>query len=256
MKNMTANTKLFIAAIVTAGALALASGLMRWESKDPVRFLSFLIVAAIASRLKVKLPGTTGNLSVNLPFILIALAELSFSETVVMAAVSAFVQGLPAIGRRIKPVQSAFNVATLVLAAAAAQFVCSRAAMIPSLTAKSLLIALAGAAFLVADTLPIAGVISLTENLKLGRVWREMLELTFSYFVLSAGIAAIAATATAYVGWRTPLLVLPVMIGTYVSYRRYFRFPAVAAITNLQFATLPAGAREKAQVAQEFTPTR
>ena len=183
MKNMTANTKLFIAAIVTAGALALASGLMRWESKDPVRFLSFLIVAAIASRLKVKLPGTTGNLSVNLPFILIALAELSFSETVVMAAVSAFVQGLPAIGRRIKPVQSAFNVATLVLAAAAAQFVCSRAAMIPSLTAKSLLIALAGAAFLVADTLPIAGVISLTENLKLGRVWREMLELTFSYFV-------------------------------------------------------------------------
>ena len=105
MKNMTANTKLFIAAIVTAGALALASGLMRWESKDPVRFLSFLIVAAIASRLKVKLPGTTGNLSVNLPFILIALAELSFSETVVMAAVSAFVQGLPAIGRRMKPVQ-------------------------------------------------------------------------------------------------------------------------------------------------------
>lgn len=255
MKNMTTSAKLFIAAIVTAGAVALASGLMRWESKDPVRFLSFLIVAAIASRLKVKLPGTTGNLSVNLPFILIALAELSFSEAAVMAAVSAFVQGLPAMGRRVKAVQAAFNVSTLVVAVVAAQLVYNRAAMIPSLAGKSLLIALAGAAFLVADTLPIAGVISLTENLKLGKVWREMLEMTFSYFALSAGIAAIAATATAYVGWRTPLVVLPVMIGTYMSYRRYFRFPAVAAITNLQFATLPAGAREKAQVSQELTPT-
>jgi len=255
MKNITTTSKLFIAAIVTAGSMALASGLMQWQSKDLVRFLSFLVVAAIASRLRVKLPGTTGNLSVNLPFILIALTELSFSETAVIAAASAFVQGLPSLGKRVKPVQMAFNVSTLVLAATLAQQVCSRAALIPSLGTKSLLIALAGAAFLVADTLPIAGVISLTENLKVGKVWREMLELTFCYFVLSAGVAAIAATATAYVGWLTPLVILPVMIGTYASYRRYFRVSAVAAITNLQFATLPAGAREKAQASQELKPT-
>ena len=256
MKNMTATTKLFIAAIVTAGTMALASGIMRWESSDPVRFLSFLVVAAIASRLRIKLPGTTGNLSVNLPFILIALAELSFGETVVLAAVSAFVQGIPTLGKRMKPVQVAFNVATLVLAVSAAHLACSRAAAIPSLTAKSLLIALACAAFLVVDTLPIAGVIALTENLKLGKVWRDMLELTFAYFVLSAGVAAIAATARAYVGWPTPLVVLPIMIGTYVSFRRYYRSPTFAAIANLQIATLPAGAREKAHVSQELNSTR
>jgi len=255
MKNMTASSKLFIAAILTAGSMALASGLMQWQSKDLVRFLSFLVVAAIASRLRLKLPGTTGNMSVNLPFILIALAQLSFSETAVIAAASAFVQGLPALGKRVKPVQIAFNVSTLVLAVTAAQLVCGRAASIPSMAAKSLLTALAGAAFLIADTLPIAGVISLTENLKVWKVWREMLELTFGYFVLSAGVAAIAATATAYVGWVTPLVVLPVMIGTYASYRRYFRVSTVAAITNLQFATLPAGAREKAQASQEVKPT-
>jgi len=248
MKNMTGNAKLFIAAIVTAGTLTLASGLMRWESKDLVRLLSFLIVAAIASRLKVKLPGTTGNLSVNLPFILIALAELSFSETTVIAATAAFVQALPARGRGFKPLQVFFNVSTLVVAVAAADLVYQHSALIPGLATKSLLIALAGAAFLLADTLPVAGVISLTENLKLAKVWREMLELTFSYFVLSAGVAALVATAVSYVGWKTPLMVLPVMVGTYMSYRRYFRFPAVAAIANLQFATLPAGAREKAEL--------
>jgi hypothetical protein len=246
MKNITISAKLFIGAMAAAGVAALAAGLMQWECKDPVRFLSFLVMALISSRLKVKLPGTNGNMSVNLPFILIALAVLSFSETVLIAAASALVQGLPARGKSLKPVQALFNVCTLVVAVATATLVYIRAALIPSLAAKSMLIALAGAAFLVADILPVATVISLTENLNLVKVWRDMLQLTFSYFALSAGIAAIAATATHYVGWRTPLVVLPVMIASYVSYNRYFRLPAAVAVANLQFATLPAGAREKA----------
>jgi len=248
MKNMTISARLFIGAMAAAGVAALAGGLMQWGPKDPVRFLSFLVIAAIASRLKVKLPGTNSNMSVNLPFILIALAELSFSEAVVIAAASAFVQGLPTRGKGLKPVQALFNVSTLAMAVAAAHIVFARRALIPSLAAKSMLIALAGAAFLVADTLPVATVISLTENLSLMKVWRNMLELTFSYFALSAGIAAIVATASHYVGWQTPLLVLPVMAASYVSYHRYFRLPAAVAIANLQFATLPAGAREKAEV--------
>jgi hypothetical protein len=248
MKNMTISAKLFIGAIAAMGVTALAGGLAQWQCKDPVRFLSFLIIAIVASRLKVKLPGTSSNMSVNLPFILIAVAELSFPETVLIAAFSAFIQGLPDQGWRMKPVQVLFNVSALVVAVSAADLMFHYSAAIPSLAAKSLLIALAGTAFLVADTLPVAGVIALTENLNPLKVWREMLTLTFSYFALSAGIAALAATASHYVGWQTPLLMLPVMSGAYVSYRRYFRVSAAVAIANLQFATLPAGAREKAGV--------
>jgi len=248
MKNISISAKLFIGLIATVGAVTLAGGLVQWECKDPVRFLSFLIIALFASRLKVKLPGTTGNMSVNLPFILIAVAELRFPEAVLIAAASAFIQGLPAKGGKLKAVHALFNVSTLTLAVAAAHLVYARTAMIPTLAAKSLLIALAGTAFLVADTLPVAGVIAMTENHNFVTVWREILTLTFSYFTLSAGVAAIAATATHYVGWQTPLLVLPVMIGAYTSYKRYFRMSAALAITNLQFATLPAGAREKAEV--------
>lgn len=248
MKSMTISAKLFIGAMAAAGIAALAGGLLRWECKDPVRFLSILIIAMTASRLKLKLPGTTGNMSVNLPFILIAVAELSFCETVLIAAFSAFIQGLPAKGWRVKPVQALFNISTLVVAVAAADLVFRYSAAIPSLAAKSLLIALAGAGFLLADTMPVAAVISMTENLNPLKVWHEMVILTFSYFALSAGIAAIAATASHYLGWQTPLFMLPVMIGAYLSYKRYFRLAAAVAITNLQFAALPAGAREKAGV--------
>jgi len=248
MKNMTLSAKLFITAMAAMGVAALAVGVMRWESKDAIRFLSFLLAALIASRLKVKLPRANSNMSVNLPFILIALAVLSFPETVLIAAASALVQGLPERGKSLKPVQALFNVSTLVVATAVASLAYNYSAVIPSLAAKSLLVALAGVAFLVADTLPVAGVISLTEDLNLVKVWRDILELTFAYFALSAGIAAIAATATRYVGWQTPLLVLPVMTASYVSFKRYLRLPAAMAVANLQFATLPAGTRERAEV--------
>jgi len=248
MKNMSTSAKLLIAAMAAAGIAALVGGLSHWQCHDPLRFLSIMFIAMTASRLKVKLPGTTGNMSVNLPFILIAVAELSFGETLLIAAFSGFMQGLPPRGWRMKPVQALFNISTLVVAVAVADLVFRSSAAIPSLAAKSLLISLAAAAFLLADTLPVAGVIALTENIRPLQVWREMLTLTFSYFALSAGIAAIAATASHYVGWQTPLFMLPVMIGAYVSYKRYFRLTAAVAITNLQFATLPAGAREKAEV--------
>jgi MASE9 len=185
-------------------------------------------------------------MSVNLPFILVAVAELSLSEAVVIAAVSALVQGLPARGKSLKAMQTLFNVSILVGAVTVADLVFRRSTVIPGVAAKSLLIALAGAAFLLADTLPVAAVISLTENLSVVKVWGNMVTVTFPYFALSAGVAAIAATATHYVGWRTPLVVLPVMITTYASYKHYFRFPALA-VANLQFATLPAGARAMAE---------
>jgi hypothetical protein len=248
MKNVNVSARLFIATIVTAGMASLVGGLIEWQSSDPLRFLSFVVITAVASRLKVKLPGTNGNMSVNLPFILLAVASLSFPEAVVIAGVSAFVQGWPKRDQSLRPVQALFNVSILMMAVAVAEIVYRVSALIPSLGAKSLLIASAAAAFFFADTLPLAAVISLTENLDLLKVWREMLELTFSYFALSAGIAAIAATASHYAGWRAPLLMLPVMIGTYFSYKRYFRMPVAVAMTNLQFTTLPAGAREKAEL--------
>jgi hypothetical protein len=61
MKDMTISAKLFIGAMMAAGVAGLAGGLMHWEVTDPVRFLSFLIITAIASRLKLKLPGTNGT---------------------------------------------------------------------------------------------------------------------------------------------------------------------------------------------------
>jgi hypothetical protein len=254
MTNMTTRAKLFIGAMAVAGLATLASGLVHWECKDPVRFLSFLAIAALASRLKAKLPGSNSNMSVNLPFILIGVSILSQGEAVVIAAFSALTQCLPSKGKSFKPEQMLFNVCTLLGAVSAAAFAYHRAAMCPTVVAKSLLIALADLAFLLADTLPVAAVISLTERMKVVEVWHGILHLTFPYFGLSAGVAAITATATHYVGWLTPLLVLPVMGATYLSFKRYFRFPALAITTLAAGSPRVSALRPQSRPSSEAEP--
>lgn len=223
MPTLSASSKLFIALVVLAGLGAMVGGLRHWDSRDLVRFLAFLLISSLASRLKVSLPGVTGNMSVNLPFLLIAAAELSLGEAVVIAAVSTFVQCLPSGGRRMRPEQVLFNLSTVVIAVAASAFTLLRAAAMANVTEKSLLIVLAGAAYLVANTVPVAGVISLTESKNVAKIWYDIFALTFPYFGLAAAIAAITVAATHYIGWQTPLLIAPVMVLTYGSFRRLFR---------------------------------
>src|SRR5712692_11594212 len=78
-------------------------------------FLAMLVIAVPASRLKLKLPGLNGNMSVNLPFILLAATTLSTFEALVLAMLSAAVQSLPRDGGKIKPIQVVFNLSTMAI---------------------------------------------------------------------------------------------------------------------------------------------
>src|SRR6202521_781063 len=85
-----------------------------WHSWE---FLSLLVVAALTSRLKIKLPGLNGNMSVSLPFILIAVTQLSLAEALAVAASSIFIQSIPRGPHKFRPVQVLFNVSTGLVAA-------------------------------------------------------------------------------------------------------------------------------------------
>ena len=228
MAKLDTKSKLFISLVILAGLGALAGGLLHWECRDLVRFFSSLMVTSLASWLKVSLPGVNGNMSVNLPFLLIAIAELSLGEAIVIAAVSTFIQCLPSADRRMQAVQVMFNVSTLLLAVAAGNLVFLRAASLPNPVEKWLLTVMAGAAYLLANTLPVAAVVSITESKNLMQTWDRIFSLTFPYFGFGAAIAAVAVTALHYTGWQTPLLIAPLMVLTFRSYRRLFGKPQAA----------------------------
>jgi MASE9 protein len=236
MQRISLNSKIYIAAVAVIGAAQLVNGLVHWKSSKPVELLALLIMTLIASRLKVKLPGINGTMSVNVPFLLIVAVRLNASEALVIAALASLAQSIPAAKGRIIFVQALFNSAAITNAVGAASFTFNlalhRGLVLP------LSVAAAGAAFFLANTLQVALVLWLVEGKTPLAAWSDMARLSTPYYVLSAGIAAVVCTAVQFALWGEALALLPLMYSIYSSYRFYFATPAAAAELSAEAAPL------------------
>ena len=81
---MSSTAKIFITLVITTGWFILARGLLQWRSEDLTSFVIFLIIALLASGLKLHLPGVTGTISVSFFFVLIGIASLSLPQVLVV----------------------------------------------------------------------------------------------------------------------------------------------------------------------------
>ena len=211
-------SRAYLGAVVVCGVLVLVYAALHGKSQDPLKFICYLAIALAASRLKVNLPGITGTMSVNFLFVLLGVMELSFSETVALGCAAIVVQCL---GReRPKPLHIIFNVCSTAIAITAAS-----AAFHYSLrhTARnpSALVFLAACVYFVANTLPVAAIISLTEQRPLRRIWSECYFWSFPYYLVGAGVAGMMTWLHTFADWQTSLLTLPVVYLIYRSYRLY-----------------------------------
>lgn len=211
----------FIAGIATSGCLVFAYSILGIHSFPHYQFAALVFASALASRLKLKLPGVTGNMSVNLPFILIAAVQLGFFEALTVAAVSSAIQSLPRSGDKFSAIKALFNVNTMILASGACAMLWHSTRVSSAWSGSSVLIA-SCAAFFIANTVPVATIISLTEGAGVLRTWSSICELSLPYYLISTGILSIVMAAQRPNGWEVPVAVLPVMILTYRSFRIYF----------------------------------
>src|SRR5579864_6553276 len=118
--NNTRRTKTFIGAMMLAAASAAGYAIFASHALHMYFALAVLALAAATSRMKVKLPGINGNMSVNLPFLLTAIVNLSAAEAVLIACVSTAVQCWPRKGTRLNPQQMTFNLSMMAFAMASA----------------------------------------------------------------------------------------------------------------------------------------
>lgn len=227
------SARVFVALIVISGLLVLGDAVLNAKQVPTAKFLAFLLVACVAARLRVKLPGVTGTMSVNLPFILVAIAEMNTAEALAIGFISTFFQCL-AKDKKFNGMQVAFNCSAIALAVAATRMIYAAPSVASAVSSPGLRLALAAAGYAIANTVPVAIVIGLTEGVRILRTWLEMLQLSFPYLVASAGIAGLTLTLSHEVGWQVPLAVLPIMAGIFQSYRRYFAATSEAATMRLQ----------------------
>src|SRR5262249_894066 len=154
----------FITLVVVLGLCALGTAIARANAIHPVRFMAFLLVACLAARLKVRLPGVTGSMSVNLPFILVAVAEMGQLEALLIACLSSLTQCLPRDRRKFNWLQTSFNVCAMALAVEATRLVYGALFVSDYMASRSLRLAIASAAYFLVNTITVAIVLSLTEN--------------------------------------------------------------------------------------------
>jgi hypothetical protein len=205
--------------------------------------LAVLALAAATSRMKIKLPGIDGNMSVNLPFLLMAVVNLSALEAVLIACVSTVVQCWPKSSGKFKPEQMLFNVSMMAFAASMANLIWNAGWLGKAAWASEpLMLASATAAFFLGQTAPVAGIIKLAEGAAMRRVWLSIVQLSFPYYVVSAGLTSMANLVSHHLGWQAALVVFPVMYGIHRSYRVYFGHAAQVLRTTPLARAATAGA--------------
>jgi hypothetical protein len=236
MTQLSTKTKILVGLVGLSGVGILLQVPLTWGHPAYGRFTGTFLVALLAARLRVSLPRLTGSMSVNLPFILLALAELSLAEALLITAASTLVQCLWSESAQQNLVKTTFNVGVTLMAAQAAWLTMHVVA--PN---SGLGLALGALAYLLVNTVPVAAIIALTESGHLFGIWRRIVQLTFPYFVLAAGVAGLAKLATHAFAWYIPLLILPLMFLVQRSFTLYFQALRNTTGQNNVYAMAAAG---------------
>ena len=215
--------KLFIALAGMIGAGVLLCSFRAWVPTDLVRFCVYLGFALLASELKVAVPGVTTSLSVSFLFSLLGVIELSLPETMILGCLPLFVQCFRKTNPPAKAVGIWFNVLGMMAPATWAAWWVYRLSGPWLGHSASLMILAAVLAFYLANTLPIALLIALTEGRSFRRTWYYGYCWSVPYYLAGAALVLLLHLANRFLGWQTSLLVLPALYGLYHSYRLYLR---------------------------------
>src|SRR5437899_2422182 len=218
-RDLDLRAKAFISLVVAVGTGVLLYAAVYPTSKNIAQFICYLLIAILAARLKVHLPGITGTMSVNFLFILLGVLELSLPETLILVSAAVVVQCF--YRDRPSPIQVTFNLCASAFATAVAYDVYHLAIGEGWFRSHPLLLGLAASTYFLANTGSIATVISLTERKALNKIWVDCYFWSFPYYLVGAAFAGMLGWFNRAFGWETSLLIVPVIYLIYRSYRLY-----------------------------------
>jgi len=218
---MSIRARLFIGATATLGMWALVHALWHWQSVDLTRFVCYLFVAILASSLKIQLPGIDGNMSVTFLFILLGVLELNLPETLVVGCTATLAQCLFGTQQRPVPIKVVFNVFSMMANAIAISYFAYHGLQWVLGVGTLPLLLVTALIFFVANTAPVAVIISLTEGKPAHKVWAECHFWSFPFYMAGAAVVFAVGFVSKHVGWQTSLLVLPLIYWVYRSYDLY-----------------------------------
>jgi diguanylate cyclase (GGDEF)-like protein/putative nucleotidyltransferase with HDIG domain len=220
-KPLVAKARLLVLITGILGMFVIGSSLASWQSADLLKYTGFLLMAIFSSRMRIRVPGMPGTLSLNFVFVLFGLVDLSASETIVLGAVVTLMQCLWSADRRPRPAQVVFNTAAMAVAIAITEQVYRSPWLSAPNVDPAIRLAMSTGALFFLNTLPVALAIALAEERKFRAVWRECYFWALPYYLGGAAVAQALSYANKYIGYPTVLLTGPALYLIYRSYRLY-----------------------------------
>jgi len=218
---MPFRAKLFIAITVAVGVAALGSACLHWHSGDLLKFSCYLLIALLASSMKVRLPGMESTMSVNFLFVLLGVVELSLAETLVIGCAAALVQSLWNTKQRPEAVKVLFNVFSLTSNAICVTYYAYRLSARLLGNSIPLLLLVAALTYFLSNSVPLSIVIALVEKRSMRKLWLETHFWTLPYNLAGAAVVGVIYVCNRYVGWQNSILILPIMYGIHRSFQLY-----------------------------------
>jgi len=242
-RGLSLGAQVFVGLVIAAGMASLLLAAAHQRSNNIAEFICYLGIAILASRLRVTLPGITGTLSVNFLFILVGVAELSYSEAITLGAVAMLAQGL--FPGRPNAIQVTFNVCAGAVSTALAYFAYHSFLANELIPSKALVLCLAASIYFIVNAGCTAAVISFSERRALGRILIDCYFWSFPYYLVGAGIAGAIGWFNHAFNWESSLLFVPAIYVIYRSYRLYLgklddEKRHVEEIANLHLRTIEA----------------
>ena len=173
------------------------------------RLMIYVLIAANVATIKMRIPGLTATVSGGSLLIFAGLTDLTSAETVLVAIVVGLVQCLWNPKQRPSVLQVVFSICTLVISVMVAW---TFGRWLTDTFAPGNMIALLAcstALYFLANTLLLAGVLSLTEMKPVGKVWNQLYLWTFPHYLLSASLGGLFGYVSRGANWRIMFLFLP-----------------------------------------------
>ncbi|HZQ68679.1 MAG TPA: hypothetical protein VFA68_09185 [Terriglobales bacterium] len=220
-KNLSIQAKLMIGAVSCGSLVAFGIGAHQMQDLATPQMFLLLAAGAVASRFKVKLPGVLGNMSGNVPIVLLAILRLSLLGSLIVAAAAAISQSYASGAKRPQPVQFLFNACMLVNASGLAYWTFHYVKSDQSPAGRMLMLVASAAVYFLANTMPVAGIIALTEHSNPVSLWRTVFLWSFPNYVIGAGMAAIMSAFGNTAGWLALATLMAALFAVYQCYKVY-----------------------------------
>jgi hypothetical protein len=184
-------TKVYIVAIVAAGAASFSVAVVNGFSPQLSVWLPYLLLVSVASLVKLRLPGLMGTYSLSSLCFLLGFGRFPLAEILIAACAGAVVQSVCNTKDRPTAVQVLFNMANVTLSIGACSLVLRVLSTSGLDTYRPAVMALVACAYFAINTVVVSGVLSLLNGKPLAQVCQEWYVWSFPYYLVGAAIVGL-----------------------------------------------------------------